>query len=212
MSSTTVKGVGSMMQCKGKTSPPGMILLKFGQASPSTSTLSSKGLSSVGSMPPTHRPTAARWPEDDEVSRQAASKAASSRGRDKIPMQGLPAGPSRIGKKVPWLSERALRTEATEASGGNMASSGNGSHNPSAASESSSCGASPSKNGKFFRTICSSSWPLSFSLQFTAMDTATPSMTTGASLKSLTHSTTMSTEASVICLKPQSMAADPTMA
>eukprot|EP00405_Crypthecodinium_cohnii_P055811 CAMPEP_0206618350 /NCGR_PEP_ID=MMETSP0325_2-20121206/60194_1 /ASSEMBLY_ACC=CAM_ASM_000347 /TAXON_ID=2866 /ORGANISM="Crypthecodinium cohnii, Strain Seligo" /LENGTH=51 /DNA_ID=CAMNT_0054140539 /DNA_START=445 /DNA_END=597 /DNA_ORIENTATION=- len=35
-------------------------------------------------------------------------------------------------------------------------------------------------------------------------------MTTGANRRSFMHSTTMRTEASVICLKPQSIAAAPT--
>mmetsp|Transcript_55791 Transcript_55791/g.163078 ORF Transcript_55791/g.163078 Transcript_55791/m.163078 type:complete len:204 (+) Transcript_55791:203-814(+) len=203
MSSTTVKGEGSMMRCRGIASPCGMFSPMM-HSKPGLSSGSSR--SSLYVIP--ERP---HLPLRASGSRPAASSAASRCGLVTMPIQG-PLAPSRTGKWLTWLSSSALRTAAELASGGSTASRGRCSHKSSATLLSSSRGASPSSSGSSLRRICSSSWPRGFSLQLMLMDTATPSITMGASVMSFTHSTTIRTADSVICLKPQSIAALPTMA
>mmetsp|Transcript_118943 Transcript_118943/g.331837 ORF Transcript_118943/g.331837 Transcript_118943/m.331837 type:complete len:205 (+) Transcript_118943:244-858(+) len=204
MSSTTVKGEGSMMRCNGSRSPLGMLwpmmLSSPGPAASASCWSCTTGNPSLAPRSATPCPRPA-----------AASRAASKCCRAMMPMQG-PLSPSRTGKWQAWLSSRARRTAAALASGDSTASGGNGSQRLRATLLSSSRGASPSNSGRPRRRICSSSWPRRLILQLMVMAIATPSMTTGARLRSFTHSTTINTAERVICLKPQSIEALPTTA
>mmetsp|Transcript_96611 Transcript_96611/g.256753 ORF Transcript_96611/g.256753 Transcript_96611/m.256753 type:complete len:320 (+) Transcript_96611:329-1288(+) len=130
-----------------------------------------------------------------------------------MPMHTWLSG-STMGKKAVSLpaTSKALLTFSSGASGGRIASGGSLSQRLMAKTSSSLRGASPSRNGSSLRSICSSSWPRLLMLQLTIMETVTASITTGARVKSFTHSTTIKTTAKVICLKPQSIAAAPTTA
>mmetsp|Transcript_5853 Transcript_5853/g.16985 ORF Transcript_5853/g.16985 Transcript_5853/m.16985 type:complete len:231 (-) Transcript_5853:1449-2141(-) len=230
MSSTIVNGVGSMMRSNGMRSKLGlssMPLMLSPEATRAMSIASERrarrvvglptaavvagdesadlavagGEAALELAPPMVELAMARW----------ASRMAATWSRVRIPIQVFP---STIGKSDQcWpVASKACSKHSVVASGGNTAVLGRSSSKSDAMQASKPRGTSLSKYGKFFLSICSSSWPRSLMARFTAKATDTLSMTTGVMLKSFTHSTTMSTTAAAICLKPQSIAEAPTTA
>mmetsp|Transcript_52238 Transcript_52238/g.146972 ORF Transcript_52238/g.146972 Transcript_52238/m.146972 type:complete len:201 (-) Transcript_52238:1447-2049(-) len=200
MPSMIVKGVGSMMRSRGSMLPFGILSDRLNMTLSSSLTL--KGSSTNA------RDFVRMCPARPQLAFQAASRCS----RVIIPRQCWLTPSPVITGNITVVVWSASRTWLTCASGGRIACAGSGSQSWRATTSSRRRGGSPSMKGSSLLWICSSSCPRSLICQFTASDTATLSMTIGASVRSFTHSTTMRTTAKVICLKPQSIAALPTTA